>query len=790
MIIKALDRKLLRDLWHMRGQAMAISLVIAAGISVFVMMVNTLVSLELTQQTYYERFRFAEVFAQVTRAPQAIATRIEAIPGVATVHPRVVKHVTLDVSGMAEPALAQMVSIPGRPKDGLNQLYLRAGRYIESDRSREILVSEGFANAHKLRPGDVLTAVLNGRKQDLRIVGVALSPEFIYQLPPGEVMPDDRRFAVIWMGHRALQSAFNMDGAFNDVSLTLLPGASEPEVIERINALLKTYGGVGAYARKDQASHQFISSEIEGLRGMGFMVPLIFLAVAAFLLNVVMVRVIDTQREQIAALKAFGYSNLAVGMHYGKFVMVIVAAGTVVGVASGAYLGKGLTAIYTAFYHFPVFIFKLDTRVLVGAIGIALFAALFATLTAVRRAVQLPPAEAMRPQPPASFKPTVVERMGLQRMFSPAARMVLRHLERNWGKSMITCVGIGMAAAVLVVGSFTMDSMTYVMDSQYEIAQRQDVTISLVERDEASVLHDIAHLPGVLEMEGYRVVPARLRFGHNSRRVRITGLDPDARLFRLIDMYRNKVPLPPGGVVMSKKLAEVLNVEPGDTITVEIMEGRRPEREIKVAALVDDFTGVSAYMTRESLNQMMHEGDVISGAYLSVEDHRVDALYTALKNTPRIAGVALKGAARESFENTVSDNMMQMRGAIIFFACIIAFGVVYNAVRISLSERGRELATLRVIGFTRGEVSSILLGELALLTAVGIPVGLFMGYGMAWAVVNTAFNTELFRIPLVIYPQTFAYAAVVVATAALVSGLIVRRRIDQFDLVAVLKSRE
>lgn len=790
MMLSALTRKLLRDLWHMRGQCLAIALVLAAGVAMFVMAVNMLLSLQLTQQTYYDRHHFADVFAHVKRTPSPVADRIREIPGVASVDTRVVEHVTLDVPGMSQPATGRMVSISAQPDVGLNRLYLREGSTIDNDRSPQVLISEGFANAHDLRPGGYVTAILNGRKQDLQIVGIALSPEFIYQLPEGEVLPDDRQFGVIWMGQRALESAFNMEGGFNDLCLTLLPSANEQAVIDRVDELLAPYGGIGAYARVDQASHEFVSNEIKELRGMAMVVPTIFLAVAVLLLNVVTGRLIDTQREQIATLKAFGYSNRAIGTHYAGFVLAIVFVGTLLGIGVGVYLGRGLTEMYTAFFHFPVLLFRVDGRVLMGAAGIALSAGALATFSGVRRVMRLPPAEAMRPEPPTSYRPTLFERIGMQRLLSVPARMILRQLERRWIKSAITCLGIATAVAVLVLGNFSLDSINYVMDSLYRVAQRQDVSVNLIENNDTSVLYEIEQLPGVRIVEGYRVVPARISHNNHSRRLAISGLEPDAELYRVIDIHQQPVAVQEAGLVLSSKLAEVLGVLPGDQVFVEVLQGERPTRLMPVAATVNDFAGFAAYMPRKHLNRLMREGDVVSGAHLSVDAHRADALYTELKQTPHVAGVTIKASALKSFQDIIAESQLRMRMFNVGFACVIAFGVVYNAVRISLSERGRELATLRVIGFTRAEVSSILLGELAVLTILAIPIGLVIGYALSWMVVTTSYDTELFRIPLVIGRQTYAFAAAVVLTAAVVSGLIVRRRIDRLDLIAVLKSRE
>jgi putative ABC transport system permease protein len=788
--VTALDKKLLRDLWQLKGPAVVIGLVIACGVATFVMSLCTQSSLSHTLDSYYERYRFAQVFAHLKRAPDALASRIAEIPGVAQVQTRVVEDVMLDVPGLAEPALGRLISVPERSGPELNDRYLRAGRRIEAGREGEVLVSEGFALAHRLEPGSDVAAVINGRKRHLRVVGVALSPEFIYLIREGDILPDDRRYGVFWMGQTDLAAAFDMKGAFNDLSLTLAPGSSVPEVIARLDRLLERYGGLGAFGRADQSSHKFVANELNELRGMALFVPTIFLSVAAFLLNVVVARLVGTQREQIAALKAFGYSRAEVGWHYLKLVLLIVSAGVLLGTAVGVQLGRGLAVMYMRFFHFPLLEFRLDGGVVVSALLASGGAAVGGTLGAVYRAVRLPPAEAMRPEPPASYRPTLIERAGLAPLLSPAARMILRHLERQWVRTLLSVTGIAMAVAVLVLGNFMVDALDHVMETQFAVAQRQDVTVALAEPTPARALDDLLHLPGVTACEPFRALPARLRSEHRSRRLGVTALRPDGRLYRLVDIDRHPVPLPPDGLVMSSKLAEILTVRVGDRVTVEVLEGRRPVREVPVTGLVSDFTGVAAYMDIRAANRLMSEGDEVSGAYLAADPGQIGTLYSTLKNTPRVPSVTVKGAALESFRSTVAENLLRMRMFNVIFAVIIAFGVVYNNARVALAERSRELATLRVIGFTRAEISLILLGELAVLTAVAIPAGLVLGRGLAWFLITHAYDTEMFRIPLVISRFTFAFAAAVTTAAAVASGLLVRRGLDRLDLVAVLKSKE
>ncbi|MBX7071570.1 MAG: FtsX-like permease family protein [Pirellulales bacterium] len=787
--MRKLDRKMLRDLWNMKEQAVAISLVISCGVATFVMALSTLSSLQLTQQTYYDRFRFADVFTQLKRAPLSLADRIAEIPGVSRVDPRIVMDVTLDVQGLAEPAVGRLISVPETHEPDLNAIYLRRGRYIQPGHSEEVLVSEGFADAHGFELGDSVAAIINRRKKMLKIVGIALSPEYIYQIRAGGLIPDDKRFGVFWMGRRPLEAAFDMDGAFNSLSLLLMPGANGEEVLRRLDLLTEPYGGTGAYLRKDQVSHQLLTNEMDQLRAMSLIAPSIFLSVAAFLLNVVVARIIVAQREQIAALKAFGYTNVDIGLHYIKMVLLITVVGDVLGVALGTWIGRSLTGIYARFYHFPVLTFQLNPDIVMLALFISGGAAVIGSIGSVRRAVKLPPAEAMRPEPPANFRATLLERMGLTALLSPSMRMILRHLERQPIKSALSSVGISMALSVLILGSFSIDALDYIIDVQYNFAQRYDVDVAFYQPRPARALHELEQLPGVMRTEPYRAVPVRLRLGHRSRRVAIAGYVPNAELQRPIDENVQPIHLPKQGLALGVKLAELLDARLGDVVTVEVMEGNRQVRHVPVSAIVSEFIGAGAYMDIHALNRLLQEGATISGGYLMTDAAKVDALYDTLKHTPDVAAVNVREVSINNFKKTIAENMLRMRLFNVAFATIIACGVVYNSARIALAERSRELASLRVLGFTRGEISTILLGELAVLTLAAIPLGMALGTGFAWFL-TSRLDTDLFRIPLVIDPQTFAFAVIVVLAAAIASGLVVRRKLDHLDLVAVLKSRE
>jgi putative ABC transport system permease protein len=791
--VRALNKKLLRDLWQMKAQALAIIAVIGTGVAMFAMYLSTFASLDRTRDLYYDSERFADVFAGTKRAPAWLAERIAEIPGVTQVETRVVVHVTIDIEGLREPARGRLISIPEVDRATLNDVVVRRGRYIGATGRDEVLVHEAFAAAHGLEPGDRVAAIINGRRRDLEIAGVALSPEYIYVIGPGDVIPDQRLFGVFWMGERALASAFDMEGGFNDVSLRLEPGqpadGDAPAVIDQLDRILEPYGGLGAISRRHQPSHWFVENELREMRTMASILPVIFLTVAAFLLNVVLARTITVQRTQIAVLKAVGYTPREVALHYLGIGALIATLGAVAGNVAGAWLGTGLTNIYAEYFRFPLAFYELPPWVALAAAAISIAAATLGSLGAVRRVNALPPAEAMRPEPPARFEPTRLEELGLRRFLSPEGRMIVRNVARKPLRFALSAFGVGMAIALMVLGAFFIDAIDYLITLQFNVAQRQDVTVTFVEPRSEATRHELARLPGVLHVEPFRSVPVRLRNENRSRQSVILGLPASPELSRVIDRQTGPVELPPEGLVMSLALGEQLGAREGDEIIVEVHEGARPRRPIVVAKLIDDLVGLSAYMETNALARLMREDASLSGAFLSVDEAMQNALYRTLKETPSVAGVGMAVAAARSFRETVRANMMRIIFFNVMFSSIIAVGVVYNAARISLSERSRDLASLRVLGFSRGEIALILLGELGMVTLAAIPIGIACGSGLAWLVLALLRN-ELYRIPFVIEPSTYGWAVVTVVAASLLSGLLVRRRLERLDLVAVLKTRE
>lgn len=784
----ALTRKLLRDLWHMWGQALAIAIVIASGVATFVMSISTLDALQRTRAQVYTEYRFADVFATLKRAPERVVQRIEAIPGVREVESRVVAQVRMEVEGFPDPVIGQLVSIPDHSEPEMNALYMRKGRSPQADQP-EVALSEPFANAHKLKPGDEITAIINGRRQKLRVSGIALSPEYIYSLGPGAMFPDNQHYGILWMNRKALANAYDMDGAFNDVVLKLMDRIEPADVIDRLDRILARYGGIGAYERKDQQSHHFLSQEFLGLETMATIFPVIFLGVAAFLLNVVVTRLVNTERDQIAVLKAFGYSNTTIGLHYLQLVLLITSVGVVAGLFLGHRLGQGLGNMYKIFFHFPYLDYHLGFSTLAQAFLISFAAAIIGTLHAVYRAARLPPAEAMRPEPPARYRESLLERSGVKRYLSQPTRMILRHISRKPLKTLFTILGIAMAGAIMMLGNFQDDAIDYMLYVQYELAQREDLTVSFTEPTSRRALYEMVSLQGVKYSEPFRYTPIRIRFKHHQRRTFIQAFKSNPELHRVLDNNLQPFELPSEGIVLNNYLAKLLNVSVGDQVIVDVLSGRRPTLELEVVATVGEMLGIPAYVQLNYLNRLLDEGDAINGAFLAVDQKFQDKVYRELQDRPRVAGITITDAAVQSAHDTMGETILMFTFINTLLATGIAFGVIYNSVRIAYSERSRELASLRVLGFSHPEIAYILLGELTVLTLIAIPIGFVFGKHIC-SIIAAHMDSDLYRIPLIIESGSYAFSATVVLVSAIVSGFIIWQRLKKLDLVAVLKTRE
>ncbi len=447
-----------------------------------------------------------------------------------------------------------------------------------------------------------------------------------------------------------------------------------------------------------------------------------------------------------------------------------------------------LAALYAEFYRFPVLIYQPELRTFVWAGMISAATAIAGALGAVTHATSLPPAEAMRPEAPLRFRPTWMDSITIH-WKSAALRMLIRNLERRRWRAIASAFAISSSVMIVVVEFGMFDSLDRMMQLQFRDAQREDLAVSLNEAGSARAQMEFDRLPGVIAAEPFRSVPVRLRVGHRWRKTAVLGLKPNSQLRLMVNQDGSTASLPPEGLMLSSALAQALRIAPGGTLRVEVLEGSRIARDVRVTGTVDELLGTNAYMNLYELNRMMREDHSISGALLQVDSEKQDALYRALRKLPAVGAVAIKEAEVNSFKDTINRSMGLSLGTLIVFASVIAAGMIYNGARIALSERARELATLRVLGFTRREITGILLGEQALIALVALPFGFLTGYGLC-AILALRLQTELYRMPLIVQPSSYAWAFLIVLFSAILSGILVSRRIAHLDIVSVLKARE
>jgi putative ABC transport system permease protein len=782
---RTLDRKLIRDLARLKGQVATIALVVACGVASFVALRGTYTSIDRSRTAFYERQRFADVFVHVERAPASVREALSKIDGVATVDVRVVEVATILLADDPLPIPARVVSMSER----LNAVRLHSGRPPARGHAGEVVALRQFAEARDLHPGDRLVAVVNGRQRDLRIVGTADSPEFVFAVAAGAMAPDPDRFAVLWMDADAVAQAFAMEGAFNDVILTLQPGAPPAATIAAADRLLAPYGTDGAYGRDQQPSHRSLEGELGQLYSLANVLPLVFLAVAALLVHVVLSRLVYLQQQEIAMLKAVGYSDGQVGAHFLALVLIVGGLGALAGVVLGRVFGGLMVGLYTHYFKLPGLRFELDVGAAAAAALISFAAAAAGAFGAVRRAVRMPPAEAMRPQPPTRYSRSIVDRLGLARALGPVAHMVVRELERHPVRTLMSVLAVAASTGLAVVGGWYYDGVEALIDTQFVAAMREDLAVAFVKPRSDRSVRELGHLPGVDSVEALRAVPVRFRAGHRSRDGVVWGHPPAMEMRQVRDQSGRRIPLPPAGVVLSDVLARILHVDVGGTVDIEVREGERATRSVIVTGLVSDAYGLNGHMTADALRATLGEQPLASMALLRIDPAAEDGVNRRLKDTPAVADVVRKARLLQRFRDQTAGTILTMAMIVWAFAATITVGVVYNNARIALALRSRDLASLRVLGFSRREISAVLLGEMAVQVVLAVPIGLMMGLGLVHALAATV-DPETWRMPVMLTAKSYASAAVVTLAAGLATALVVRRRLDRLDLVAVLKARD
>lgn len=798
-MVSLLQRKLGRDLLRLWSQVLTIALVVGSAVGALLTTQACWGSLEAARQSFYSESHMADLFAGLRRAPRSALADFEAVEGVAQAQASIERPARLLLPGVREPVMSHVVGVHGLRPMQLNRVVLRAGQPTSvtpgvwpgpprSDGLVPVWVSEGFARARGLRPGDQLQALMNGRLRRLEVTALALAPDVVFAGALG--MPDPAGYGVLWMDEDTLAAAWDLQGAFNRLALRLAPGAREDAVIAAVQALLPRWGGREVLPRKFQASDQMLQNEIQEQRLLGTVLPAVFTAVSVFLLHVVMTRLVATQRESIAALKALGFSNLSLGMHQLELALVIAAIGFAVGAALGWLAGVWLIGMYSEFFRFPELVLEMPRSAWLWAAALAVAAAALGTAQALASVLRLAPAQAMQPSAPARYRHGWME-AALERALSLSLelRMILRQLRRRPWRSLFSALGVASAMALVVMGHFFRDAIDHIVQRQFDTIWRGDVQVIAFEPVSSGAIGELLRLPGVQAVEGSRTVAATLVNGHVSQRVQLRGLEPGSQQQRLVDIDGRVVDVTDDGLVLTDRLARKLGLRVGDEVRLRLVEAPQPLARLSVTHLIGESMGLNATTSRATLSRLLQEADRYSGFSLLVSRPELDAALTAITALPRVGGAFSKSHLLHNMQSVTARNIRIMGGIMTGFALVVALGVVYNVARIALAERAWELASLRVLGLTRAEVARLMVGEQWLLLLLALPLGMAMGWLFVWGL-SFGLRSDQFQFPVVVWPRTYALSALSVVVASVVASAVVWGRVQRLDMVAALKTRE
>lgn len=793
--MKALDTKLWRDLQSLWAQVLTIAVVVAIGVAGFVGMFSVHESLKNARDNFYRDNRMADVFIRIQRAPLPLQARLLALPGVADLQLNVVHDAQLALPHVQAPVTGRFIGLDlsrlHAQRQVMNALTLRSGRWPEPGRTLEAVVNERFAQARHLQPDDQVQAILNGQLQTVHLVGTVITPEYVFASRGGA--PDDKSFGVWWVDQQRLAHAIDMQGAFNQAAFRVHDSADpkqlKAQLIQQVDALLAPYGTRGAMRQDQQISARIVNDELSQMKVMGTVLPAIFLAVSVFILSGVIGRQVATQRQQMAALKALGYPDRRIAEHYMGLALAISGLGLLAGLLLSQWIGRTMLGLYGEVFRLAHLDYATTPWLVATATILVLAAATAGTWRAIQTVVRLRPAVAMQAPAPDRYRPSLIERLGLGRHVGASALMAIRHVERRPWRALFTVTGIALAVALQISGAFWLDAIDHIVDVQYRQVLRGDVVVNFQQALAPSVQQDLLRLPGVMQAEVQRNEAVRFHTGSRNAEAALLGLAQGASLTRVIDAQRGPVTLPTHGLVLSGLLAKQLGVQQGEQIEVEFLMGRQLRTRIQVMAIVHTLIGKQAFMDLEALHRLAREGAGVTEASLQVDPLAMPAFWQAVKQAPVIVSVLDKASSLAGFQETTSRNMGVFSTVLTLFAVAMAVGIVYNAARISLSERAWELASLRVLGMTRVEVSVLLLAPLTAELLLALPLGGVYGWALASWLMHLM-SSDNIDFPVVIARGTYAWAALIVLAAGLVSALLVRRHIDRLELVAVLKVRE
>jgi putative ABC transport system permease protein len=787
-----LTRKLRRDLWGRKLALLTIIAIIAVGIGCYVSFMGCYYNLDNSRRDYYRNYRLADFTINVKRAPAWSIEQVAAHKNISRVYGRIGAVVQVDLPGNPEPISGTAISLPSQRIPILNDVMLHLGGWFSPDRDDEVILNADFARAHNIVPGQRIKVLLLDKQHELLVVGTVYSPEFVCPIPPdGGIAPDPARYALLYCKLDFMRRTCDLEGAFNQILGKVHDYGKINNTLSKLEEELDPWGVAMTVPIEDQSSFAYLKYELEGIKASASIMPAIFLGVALLVLNVMISRMVAQQRTIIGTLKALGYSSNAVRLHYLAFGCVIGGIGGLIGCALGFWLQGALISMYKTFFSLPGVKPSVIPSLYMMGMSLSLGAAALGTLRGVSTAVKLKPAEAMRPAPPERGSKVFFE---IWTFFwtrvSFRWRLILRSMLRNPFRSGVTVLASSFASAILMVSLTNIDALDFLVRYQFENIMHQDITTSLRDPKGIDAKFEIANIPAIADSEAQLNVVCNLTNGHRHERVGIIGLPLDSHLVTPLDAKGNTVRVQDSGIVLSRKLAQMLSLKVGDMVQLRPTIARREKVMTPVVAVVDTYLGLSAYVSQAYLSRLIGE-EWAANSHLALLNTGLgnSSLFRSLREYPSVMGTSQRQRSIDMVDKNFGETMGTMMFIIILFAGLIAFGSVFNASLVLLSERERDVGTLRVLGYHPGEIASIFLRENAILNTIGILLGLLLGIWLTW-LVSKAYDTELYRFPVVIRPIRFLHTAGIMAFFLVSAQYFASRMIYKMNWLEVLKVKE
>jgi putative ABC transport system permease protein len=787
-------KKIWRDLMARKGSILALVVIVSIGIGFYVSMAAVYIDLNTSRENYYKKYKLADFMISMKRAPAWAVEDLKNLWNIRSVRGRVSMGVLLDIPGKVEPVSGTAISMPEKRVPVLNDLLLKRGCWFSGTGNREVILNDDFAKANDLRPGSRIKVLLLDKQHDFLVVGTAMSPEFVSLIPEGGgFAPDPERFGVVYLPEKFLQESCDLEGAWNQVigkvhdksRCTLL------NTLDIAEEVLEPYGVTNAIPAEDHISVKFIDDELQGVKTSVTIMPAIFLAVAVLVLNVMITRMVAQQRSVIGTMKALGYFPGAIIRHYLCYGIIIGLLGGIFGIAFGYWMQSALLGVYRDMFALPSIIPHFYPLIFLKAILISIGFSVFGTIQGIRSASHLEPAAAMRPPPPEKGGRVLIERIPfLWKPLPFRCKMIFRAIFRNPFRSSVSIFASMISTALILSALANVDSLHYLMSYEFEKVSHQDITVSLRNPKGLELSSELMRMPSISGTEPQLLIVCDFKNGALKKRSGVTGMIRNNILNTPLDKNGTPVAIPETGLILSKKLAEILYLKTGDHVRLRPLIGRRTEVIASVAGIVDTYLGLSAYADIGYLSRLLGEelsANIVLGKTCNKSEWK--NLYSALKKRPAVVGISERTRSLTQMDERFGKVMGTMIFMTVFFAGLIAFGSILNTALVSLSERSREVGTLRVLGYTPAQITWIFSGESHLLNSVGIVLGLIAGIGLS-KLVSAAYSTELYRFPSVIYPSRLVISAILMFFFITLAQLIIYRMITRFPWLEVLKVKE